>query len=83
MGLCKSQPWAIEQKELEVKGYKFDEKGNCIYDPNKIEIKEELNQLPRAVKAKPKEQRVQEKSFEKTIMKIIKGKKDKNKKRGK
>lgn len=33
MGLCKSRPWAIEQKDLEDKGYKFNEKGECIFDP--------------------------------------------------
>jgi len=73
MGLCKRRPWAIEQKELEDKGYKFNEKGECIFDPKNTVVKEP---------SKPKEtlgKKPAKKEQKKSILSKLTGKKKRGK----
>ena len=57
MGLRKSPPWTEQQKELEGKGYKFNEKGECTHDPTQGELP-----LPAGVTSAPQRQVMLEKS---------------------
>ena len=51
MGLRKSPPWVQVQKELEAKGYKFNDKGECLHDPTRGELP-----LPPVKREQPKPQ---------------------------
>ena len=94
MGLRKRYPWAVEQKELEATGYKFNDKGECTYDPFKKKepvikkappvVKEKAPTIEKETKKKqePLKKKEEKKSpFKKFIKKNLKMKK--SKKRGK
>ena len=49
------QTWVIEQKELETKGYRFNEQGECIFDPTvSVELPKVEPVIHRIIEVEPK-----------------------------